>query len=79
MYAPIHPESPPPGYPVELETEVSLDDGTRAHLRPVVPDDADILAHEISTADPETSICGFSRRRCGQTVRRWNGSPSWTI
>jgi GNAT superfamily N-acetyltransferase len=59
MHASIHPVSPPSGYPVELEQEVSLADGTRVHLRPVVPEDADVLANEILTADPETLYLRF--------------------
>jgi acyl-CoA synthetase (NDP forming)/GNAT superfamily N-acetyltransferase len=33
----------PPGYPVEWEADVVLRDGSVAHLRPIVPDDADAL------------------------------------
>ncbi len=33
----------PPNYPGELEAEVILPDGTRCHLRPIRPDDAESL------------------------------------
>jgi hypothetical protein len=33
----------PPGYPREYEADVVLRDGATAHLRPIVPGDADLL------------------------------------
>ncbi|WP_132192217.1 MULTISPECIES: GNAT family N-acetyltransferase [Kribbella] len=39
QYAPAHPA----GYPVVYEADVVLRDGATAHLRPITPDDADLL------------------------------------
>lgn len=58
-HAPIDPTNIPPGYPEELEADVVLADGTRAHMRPIVPDDAEALADEILTADSETLYLRF--------------------
>lgn len=49
----------PRGYPRELETDVTLDDGRVVHVRPIVPSDADQLRIRIETADPETLRARF--------------------
>jgi hypothetical protein len=36
-------ESLPPGYPIEWEADVLLTDGGVAHLRPIRPEDAQLL------------------------------------
>ena len=37
------PRTHPAGYPAEFEADVVLRDGATAHLRPITPDDADLL------------------------------------
>jgi RimJ/RimL family protein N-acetyltransferase len=59
MTMPFTPEHPPEGYPVDLERSVLLRDGKVAYVRPLVPDDAPTLAHEIATADTETIYLRF--------------------
>ena len=59
MFATIHPDTPPAGYPAELEQDVVLSDGMRLHLRPIVPADAALLADEILAADSETLYLRF--------------------
>jgi GNAT superfamily N-acetyltransferase len=44
----------PPGYPRECEQEVTLRDGRRVLIRPILPSDAPELAEAIKTADPGT-------------------------
>jgi GNAT superfamily N-acetyltransferase len=44
----------PPGYPQECEQEVTLRDGRRVLIRPILPSDAPELAEAIKTADPDT-------------------------
>ena len=45
---------PVPGYPEDLESELRLDDGRRARVRPILPTDAPALADAIAHADPAT-------------------------
>lgn len=59
MLALVHPVSPPDGYPFDLESDVTLPDGTSARIRPIVPEDADVLADEILMSDPETLYLRF--------------------
>jgi GNAT superfamily N-acetyltransferase len=54
MHPVVRPDPPPPGYPRELEREVTLADGGVVFVRPVVPEDAEALGGEILTADTET-------------------------
>jgi RimJ/RimL family protein N-acetyltransferase len=44
----------PPGYPRECEQEVTLRDGRRVLIRPILPSDAPELAEALKTADPGT-------------------------
>ena len=44
----------PPGYPRECEQEITLRDGRRVLIRPILPSDAPELAEAIKTADPGT-------------------------
>ena len=44
----------PPGYPREYEQEVTLHDGRRVLIRPILPSDAPELGETIKTADPDT-------------------------
>jgi GNAT superfamily N-acetyltransferase len=44
--------NPPPGYPAAFETYVSLDDGRRVWVRPILPTDRPELARAIRHADP---------------------------
>lgn len=44
----------PPGYPRECEQEVTLRDGRRVLVRPILPSDAPELAEAIRTADSST-------------------------
>lgn len=55
----ISPPTAPPGYPFEFERTISLRDGTIARIRPVVPDDAEVLAAAIAGADEETLYMRF--------------------
>jgi GNAT superfamily N-acetyltransferase len=45
---------PPPGYPWEYQRLVTLDDGRRILIRPILPGDAPGLAEAIKTADADT-------------------------
>jgi GNAT superfamily N-acetyltransferase len=44
----------PPGYPREYQREVTLRDGRRVLIRPILPGDAPELAEAIKTADRDT-------------------------
>ena len=44
----------PPGYPRECVQEVTLRDGRRVLIRPILPSDAPELGEAIKTADPDT-------------------------
>jgi GNAT superfamily N-acetyltransferase len=44
----------PPGYPLELVGELRLDDGRRAQVRPILPQDAEPLRRAIADADADT-------------------------
>jgi GNAT superfamily N-acetyltransferase len=44
----------PRGYPKELETELTLADGRKVQVRPILPSDADQLRDAIEHADAET-------------------------
>ncbi len=59
MRAALHPTSLPDGYPRHLEHDLVLHDGTLVRVRPIVPDDAAVLADEILTADSETLYLRF--------------------
>lgn len=48
------PADVPPGYPREYERRLRLNDGRTVVVRPVVPDDAPLLAEAMLTADPDT-------------------------
>jgi len=50
----IPPGDAPADYPFEYERTVTLRDGTVARVRPVVPDDAQVLAEAIAAADEDT-------------------------
>lgn len=55
MITPLQPLSGlPDGYPYDYECPVKLHDGRVVHIRPVVPGDAPLLAHEASAADTDT-------------------------
>ena len=51
----------PAGYPKELERWVTLDDGRKALIRPVVPEDSSTLMREFERADEETIYQRFFR------------------
>lgn len=51
---PMDPERVPDGYPHELERWVTVSDGRRIWLRPIIPDDVARLAHAFAHADIET-------------------------
>lgn len=44
----------PAGYPLEYQQEMTLRDGRRVLIRPILPGDAPELADAIKTADPDT-------------------------
>ncbi len=52
----------PPGYPRELETTASLEDGREISIRPLAPCDREGLAWEIANADSETLHLRFFSR-----------------
>ena len=54
-----YPDSPPAGYPVELEQKLLLPTGEVLWMRPVVPADAAILAAEFAAADDDTLYSRF--------------------
>lgn len=49
----------PPGYPAEWEADVVLSDGGVARLRPIRPDDADILVAFYDRVSPESKYLRF--------------------
>ena len=49
----------PADYPRELEQHVALADGSTIFVRPVIPDDAGVLADAARTSDPETLYFRF--------------------
>lgn len=51
----------PAGYPADYEQWVEVADGRTVFARPLVPDDAPMLAREIELADPETIYQRFFR------------------
>lgn len=61
MNTPAQPTVLPPGYPAECEEFVTLDDGTKIFIRPLVPSDADHLRFALEGADPETLYFRFFR------------------
>ena len=54
-------DRPPAGYPTDLERHHRLGDGRTLFVRPVVPDDAVLLARALEAADPETVYQRFLR------------------
>ena len=48
------PGSLPPGYPEDFQRQVTLSDGRRVFVRPILPRDAPGLAEAIRTADADT-------------------------
>ena len=53
----------PPGYPREYERHLTLGDGRRVFVRPVVPGDSAAIAAAIRHADPETLYRRFLTER----------------
>ncbi len=49
----------PPGYPREYEADVVLRDGATAHIRPIVPDDADLLRAFYDRVSDESKYYRF--------------------
>ena len=49
----------PPGYPAEYEADVVLRDGATAHIRPIVPDDADLLVSFYSRVSAKSKYYRF--------------------
>jgi RimJ/RimL family protein N-acetyltransferase len=54
MHLKPRPADRPPGYPGEYQQQVTLRDGRRAFIRPILPSDAPQLAEAINTADADT-------------------------
>lgn len=52
---------PPAGYPADFERQVTLDDGRRVAIRPIVPDDDIALELAIEQADSDTLYQRFFR------------------
>ena len=52
--SPAIPVDPPDAYPRDLSQEVELLDGTRVHVRPVVPADIDRIRHAFAVGDAES-------------------------
>ncbi len=52
-------ESLPPGYPAEWEADVLLTDGGVAHLRPIRPDDAQLLVEFYDRVSAESKYLRF--------------------
>jgi acyl-CoA synthetase (NDP forming)/GNAT superfamily N-acetyltransferase len=52
-------ESLPPGYPTEWEADVLLTDGGVAHLRPIRPEDAQMLVEFYDRVSPESKYLRF--------------------
>lgn len=48
------PAEPPAGYPLEYQRAVTLRDGRRVLIRPILPGDAPALAEAIQSADDDT-------------------------
>ena len=53
------PESVPSGYPTEWEADVLLADGGVARLRPIRPDDAQLLVQFYDRVSPESKYLRF--------------------
>ncbi|MBA8795350.1 acyl-CoA synthetase (NDP forming)/RimJ/RimL family protein N-acetyltransferase [Friedmanniella endophytica] len=51
--------SDPPGYPREWEADVLLSDGALARLRPIRPDDAELLVQFYDRVSPESKYLRF--------------------
>jgi acyl-CoA synthetase (NDP forming)/GNAT superfamily N-acetyltransferase len=49
----------PPGYPAEYEADVVLRDGATAHIRPIVPDDAELLVSFYSRVSAQSKYYRF--------------------
>ncbi len=63
----------PPGYPRQLECDLTLADGRRVHVRPVVPDDAAALRAAVEQADAATlrgRFLGGRPPRDEESIRR---------
>lgn len=60
----------PPGYPAHLERDVTLRDGRRVHVRPIVPSDAPDLAAAAAAADAETMYLRFFTPRPRLSARQ---------
>ncbi|HET9871401.1 MAG TPA: GNAT family N-acetyltransferase [Propionibacteriaceae bacterium] len=52
-------EQKPPGYPTEWEADVVLTDGGVAQLRPITPDDAEMLVKFYDRVSPESKYLRF--------------------
>jgi acetyltransferase len=65
-----YPALPPAGYPVDLEGEIRLASGGTLWARPVVPEDASILAAEFAAADEDTLYARFFSRSFDLTEER---------
>ncbi len=50
----MYPETTPPGYPEELETWRTLDDGSKVFVRPIVPDDEARVLNAMEFGDGES-------------------------
>jgi RimJ/RimL family protein N-acetyltransferase len=59
------PAQSPSGYPPEYQRTVTLRDGRRVFIRPILPSDAPELAEALETADPDT----LRRRFLGRPPR----------
>jgi RimJ/RimL family protein N-acetyltransferase len=59
------PTRPPASYPAEYQRTVTLRDGRRVFIRPILPSDAPELAEALETADPDT----LRRRFLGRPPR----------
>ena len=57
----------PPGYPTDLERRLTLRDGRRVYVRPILPDDAALLRFEIDRLDAETLYHRFFTYNPGLT------------
>lgn len=55
MITPLQPNTGlPRGYPYDYERQITLNDGSTVHVRPVVPGDALLLGKEAELADNDT-------------------------
>ena len=61
MTTPAQPPVFPPDYPAECEQFVTLEDGVKIFIRPLVPSDAELLRFALEGADPETLYFRFFR------------------